>query len=269
MALQRDAVPGTLRVIVTRPLAQAQGLVRELRAEGIDAVALPLIRIAPVHDLRPLRRAWRELPQAALAMFVSANAVQYFMAQRPAQREWPARTLAASTGPGTSAALLAAGVPGALLVEPTDGVFDSEALWQQLRTRDWQGRRVLVVRGEGGRDWLAGRLGDAGAHVEFVAAYERQLPQLDEAAQAVLDAALAQPRQHLWLFGSSEALANLGQLAPTADWSSARAWAPHPRIVSGAVQLGFGQVSLAAANGPDLVQAVRAHQSGSIQSGAP
>ena len=268
MALQ-GAVPATLRVIVTRPWAQAQTLVRELQSEGIDAVALPLIQIAPVHDLRPLRRAWRELPQAALAMFVSANAVQFFMAQRPAQRDWPAQTLAGSTGPGTSAALSAAGVPSDLLVEPTGGIFDSEALWQRLQRRDWQGRRVLVVRGEGGRDWLAERFGEAGAQVDFVAAYERQLPQLDGADQAVLDAARAQPRQHLWLFSSSEALANLGRLAPGADWSLACALAPHARIVSSAAQLGFGHVALAAANGPELVQAVRSHQSGSIQSGAP
>lgn len=258
-----------MRVIVTRPLAQAEALVNELQRAGIAAVALPLIHIAPVRDPQPLRQAWSELAEFALVMFVSANAVEHFMAQRPGQCAWPAQVLAGSTGPGTTAALRASGVPPAALVEPAGAVFDSEALWERLRTRDWQGRRVLVVRGESGRDWLAERFGAAAAQVEFVAAYERQVPRLDAAGQAVLTAAVAQPQRHLWVFSSSEAVANLGQLAPGADWSGAGAVAPHARIVASAQQLGFGQVSLAAVSVPTLVQAVSAHERRSIQSGAP
>ena len=68
-----------MRLLVTRPLAQADALVAELRAGGVDAVALPLIDIAPAADPQPLRQAWHELPSLALVMFVSANAVQHFM----------------------------------------------------------------------------------------------------------------------------------------------------------------------------------------------
>ena len=140
-----------MRVLITRPRAQADPLVTELRAGGIDAVALPLIDIAPAADPLAVRQAWDRLPACALAMFVSANAVLHFMRLRPAQAAWPAGVLAGSTGPGTSAALREAGVPPSLLVEPAGAVFDSEALWQRLRDRDWMGRQVLVVRGEGGR----------------------------------------------------------------------------------------------------------------------
>ena len=73
-----------LRVIVTRPRAQASSFVQALQQDGIDAVALPLIDICPVADVQPLRQAWAELPEQALVMFVSANAVQALMAQRPA-----------------------------------------------------------------------------------------------------------------------------------------------------------------------------------------
>jgi uroporphyrinogen-III synthase len=246
-----------MRIIVTRPLAQADALVAELRAGGADAMVLPLIDIAPATDPQPSRQAWQDLPALALVMFVSANAVQHFMHLRPSGIEWPAQVLAGSTGPGTSAALRDAGVPPGLLIEPHGEVFDSESLWQQLRPRHWAGRRVLVVRGEGGRDWLAEQLSAAGATVDFVTAYVRRLPQLDRAAQALLDAALAQPLAHLWAFSSSEAVANLARLAPGVDWSRAAAVAPHPRIVAALQTLGFGQVRLATASAAGLAAAAR------------
>jgi len=256
-----------MRIIVTRPQAQADALVAELRMAAVDAAALPLIDIAPVADAQPLREAWRSLDTRALAMFVSANAVQHFMRLQPASATWPPRLLAASTGPGTSAALRQAGVPLQLLVEPGGEVFDSEALWQRLRERDWQGRRVLVVRGEGGRDWLAEQLRERGATVDFVAAYRRCPPQLDAAARSVLQAALAQPQQHLWAISSSQALEHLVRLAPQADWRAAAAVAPHPRIVSALQRLGFGQVRLAPADAAAL--AAMAREGRPIQSATP
>jgi uroporphyrinogen-III synthase len=256
-----------VRLIVTRPQAQADALVAELRAAGVDAVALPLIDIAPVVDDRPLRDAWASLHTRALVMFVSANAVQHFMRWHPPSAAWPPQLLAGSTGPGTSAALRDAGVPQALLVEPAGQVFDSEALWQQLRTRDWQGRRVLVVRGEGGRDWLADQLRERGATVDFVAVYRRCPPQLDEAARALIETALAQPLQHLWAISSSEAVAHLAGLAPQADWHKAAAVAPHPRIVQALQQLGFGQVRQAPADAAALAAVV--WEGRPIQSAAP
>lgn len=256
-----------MRVIVTRPRAQAEPLVAQLQRLGIDAVALPLIDIAPATDPAPVQAAWRELDGLALLMFVSANAVQHFMRQRPPGRHWPDQVLAGSTGPGTSAALREAGVPRAALVEPQGVVFDSEALWQQLRGRDWQGRRVRVVRGEDGRDWLAEQLRAAGAEIDFVAAYRRLPPQPDAAACALLAAARAQPRQHLWAFGSSQAVSHLEGLAPLADWAQAMAVAPHPRIVAAARRLGFGAVRQVAGDAESLAAAAR--EGPPIQSLAP
>lgn len=234
-----------LRVIVTRPAAQAAGWVERLHALGCEAVALPLIGIEPLADPAPLAAVWREaLPQAALAMFVSANAVEQFFAARPAGAGWPAACDAGSTGPGTSAALRAAGVPAAQLVEPPADAprFDSEALWARLAHRDWRGRRVLVVRGEDGRDWFAQTAAAAGAQVAFVTAYRRRPPQPTPAEAAVLACAQAAPQAHLWSFSSSEALGHLRALAPAADWAAARAVASHPRIAAAARAAGFGQV---------------------------
>lgn len=252
-----------MRAIVTRPADQAQAWVADLRAHGIDAVALPLIRIVPAADAAPVQAAWRRLDRYALLFFVSANAVQHFFGARPSDAAWPAATRAAAPGPGTAAALRARGLEP---VEPAPDApaFDSEALWQRLRHEDWAGRAVLVVRGEDGRDWLAEQLRAAGATVDFVAAYARRPPQPDAAQRALLDAALAAPAAHLWLFSSSEAVRHLQALAPVPP--GARALASHPRIAEAARAAGFAEV-LACHPAPGAVRA--AIQGASIQSTLP
>jgi uroporphyrinogen-III synthase len=236
-----------MRLIVTRPPAQAAAWVAQLQGLGLDAVALPLIGIAPVDDGTPLQRAWATLASYALVLFVSPNAVQQFFAWR-GEAAWPEHTVAASTGPGTTAALREAGVAQAAIAEPAadSPTFDTEALWALLSKRDWRGQRVLIVRGEDGRDWFAETMRAHGADVEFIAAYRRLAPQADAASAALIAAALAAPQQHLWLFSSSEAIAHLGRLAPGADWSASRAAASHPRIVQTALAAGFGRVDAVA-----------------------
>lgn len=245
-----------MRVIVTRPPAQAAGWVQALRALGVEAVALPLLDIGPPQDRGPVHAAWAQLHEFRLVMFVSPNAVQHFFAARPAGAAWPAGTAAGSTGPGTSAALREQGLPEAALVEPAADApsFDSEALWARIASWPWPGRRVLVVRGEAGRDWLAGTLREQGADVDFVAAYRRLEPALDAEQQALLAQALAVPAGHAWLFSSSEAVQWLHSLAPAADWRAARALATHARIAETARGLGFGHVALVAPR-PEAVAA--------------
>jgi uroporphyrinogen-III synthase len=235
-------------LIVTRPLAQAADWVVALQARGHPAQALPLIGIAPVANPAAVHAAWLRVHEFALLMFVSANAVQHFFALRPAVQaalqNWPMGVRAGSTGPGTTAALLACGVPAANIVQPPKDapIFDSEALWAQLQHEDWATRQVLVVRGEDGRDWLAQTLQARGAQVAFVAAYQRQAPSLSAQEQALLQQAQSHPAAHLWLFSSSQALAHLQALAPQADWRLSLAIASHPRIAHAARGLGFGKV---------------------------
>lgn len=256
-----------MRAIVTRPAAQAAPWVDALRAQGIDAVALPLIDIAPPADRAPVEALWRTLPSKSLLFFVSANAVQHFFALRPPGAAWPAGLRAAAPGPGTAEALVACGLQPAAVVTPAAEAasFDSESLWQVLGAEDWRGRAVSVVRGEDGRDWLAEQLRAAGAAVDFVAAYARRPPDLAPASVALLEAARVAPAAHLWLFSSSEAVRHLQALwgRPPAG---ARALATHPRIADAARAAGFAEV-LACAPHPEAV--VQAIQGASIQSKAP
>ncbi len=232
-------------MIVTRPRAQAADWVRALSEQGLDAQALPLIDIAPPPDATAVQQAWLRLSTQDFVMFVSANAVEQFFALRPPGTAWPPGLRAGSTGQGTSAALQSCGVPQALIAQPAPGEpSESEALWRQIAAQPWRGRRVLVVRGEDGRNWLAQQWERAGAAVAFLVAYQRRMPVLDDAQAALLARALADPLHHVWLFSSSEAVDNLRALSPGADWFFSQALATHPRIAAVARAAGFAQVSV-------------------------
>ncbi len=247
-----------MRVIVTRPEREAQRWVIDLSAQGIEALALPLIQIGQVRNQTELTKARRQLDQYAAVMFVSVNAVDYFFASDTSLATGltandHGRTRAWATGPGTARALLRAGVaPERLDMPPSDAAqFDSEALWQvvgpQLRAAD----RVLIVRGAdaldgaawaagSGRDWFAGKVAAAGAQVELVAAYQRQVPRFsaDECAlarQAARDGSV-------WLLSSAQAVRNLQTAWPEQSWVHGHALATHARIAAAARSAGFGVV---------------------------
>jgi uroporphyrinogen-III synthase len=242
-------------VIVTRPAAQAPAWVESLGVLGVDAVALPLIAIRPAPDPAAVSSAWRALAASTpapgtseaagpVAMFVSPNATREFFAARAVAGPWPAHALALATGPGTVAALRDAGVPeGCIVAPPADAPrFDSEALWAVCRDASWAGREAWIVRGNGGRDWFARTLAEAGATVHVVAAYERAEVTWGDAERGRCTRALAEPSRWLWLFSSSEAIERLAVACPGADWSASRALATHPRIAETARAAGFALV---------------------------
>jgi uroporphyrinogen-III synthase len=263
-------------LIVVRPRAQAGEWVGALRALGVDAHALPLIEILPAPEPGRLAAAVGDIAAAAaaagvaeggqpLAVFVSPNAVEGFFAgaagagvscrsgpgaapAKAAPAAWPAHAWAAATGPGTVAALRAAGVDEARIVAPpaTAAQFDSEALWACIEAWPLRGRPVWIVRGNGGRDWLANRLAAAGAAVRFVQSYERAAPRLEPDERALLGRAGAEPAHWTWLFSSSEAIEHLRALDPAANWGASRALATHPRIAERARAAGFAHVELVA-----------------------
>ncbi|KRH99794.1 uroporphyrinogen-III synthase [Curvibacter sp. PAE-UM] len=238
-----------MRVIVTRPQREAQDWVQVLQQAGHEALALPLIAIAPAPDAAALQQAWRQLGGYLGLMFVSANAVDGFFAARPADAPLPLQAWA--TGPGTVGALLRAGIPAPHITAPPADApqFDSEALWQLVAGRIVPGVRVLVVRGadaaEGstqgaGRDWFARQVAAAGGAVDFVVSYQRCRPQFD-AAQLQL-ARVAAGDGSVWLFSSSEAVLNLQASLPQQDWRAARAVATHARIAQAVRAAGFAVV---------------------------
>jgi uroporphyrinogen-III synthase len=251
-----------VRVIVTRPAAQAVDWVLRLAAKGIDAVALPLIAIEPLPDAAELIAAWHGLAQQRLAIFVSPNACEQFFALRPPAVAWPDRVYAGAPGPGTTRVLIGFGVPPSQIIEPaeTASQFDSESLWAQLALHDWHDAGVLILRGDVGRDWLAGVLRSHGARVTHLAAYRRVLPVLSDVELGLLRDCVDAPASFLWLFSSSEAIDNLAELTrriPDVDWGESLAIATHPRISDGLRRLGFARVQESRPLLDDLVACIQ------------
>lgn len=257
------------RVIVTRPGAQAGKWVAGLAAAGLDALALPLIEIAAVADSSALAAAWAGLATYDAVLFVSVNAVDYFFAARSGT-PWPGHTRLYATGPGSVAALVRSGADAAQIDAPAANAaqFDSEALWQVVAASVQPGFRVLIVRGSNeanadedapaaagaGRDWFAQQVRAQGGQADFLVAYERRAPHFSANALALLQVAAHDGT--VWLFSSSEAVANLCSAASGQSWARARAVATHPRIAQTARACGFGTVQESRPQLSDLIASI-------------
>lgn len=250
---QAASEPLCPRALITRPEPEASRWVRALNSKGVPAHVLPLIAIKPVPDAAALIETFSHLGSYAALMFVSGNAVRHFFTAfkrfSPRLLESGLLEMAAwSPGPGTSAVLRECGWPSALIVQPAADAaqFDSESLWQSVRAHVRPEDRVLIVRGgdtqgrSQGRDWLAEQLTHAGVTVEQVVAYCRTAPIFDAEQKALARQAAGDGT--VWVFSSSEAIANLRKSAAGQNWQKARALVTHPRIAQAAREAGFGTV---------------------------
>jgi uroporphyrinogen-III synthase len=235
----------------------------------VPCETFPLIEIAALPEPSALKAAWQAVPGHLAVMFVSANAVRFFMAARPAGLPMPS-CRAWSTGPGTRAALLAAGWPEGLIDSPGEDAtqFDSEALWALVAQRVQAAvasspskPSVLIVRGAdargqlAGRDWLALQLENAGLEVLQTVAYVRQAPVLTPAQQSLAQQAVGDGSA--WLFSSSEAAQHLLLACPELPVKQARALATHPRIAQRLQQMGWGRVDLVPAGVDAQAQSIK------------
>jgi uroporphyrinogen-III synthase len=167
------------------------------------------------------------------AVFVSANAVEYGV---PAPERWPATLHALAPGPGTAAALAATGIRDVTIPATT---FDSEGLLALPAFAQPAGKRVVIFRGEGGRELLADTLHERGARVDRVACYRRAAPA--SGAHGLVEA-LREGRVHAFTVTSSEGLDNLWQvLGDEGRRLLARlpCFVPHPRIAARGRALGL------------------------------
>jgi uroporphyrinogen-III synthase len=165
-----------LRVLVTRPAHQAQAFCTLLERDGATVIRFPVIAIGPSPDPQAVAATATGLGRFDLVIFISANAVQRGLPLLCPKGDWPAATAIAAVGRGTAAELVAQGLRVDLV--PATG-HNSEALLALPALADMAGRRVLIVRGDGGREALATELRSRGAAVDYAEVYRRVLPQVD------------------------------------------------------------------------------------------
>lgn len=255
-------------VVITRPLAQAECLARAVAAIGRTPVVLPLLEIAPLEDSSALRAALSELERYALVAFVSPNAVDAALACVPdVPQAWPRAVPLAVLGEGSRAALARHGLreDNATILGPLDPTrSDSEHLMASLDLAALAGRRVLIVRGESGRELMADSFRAAGAEVTVVPAYRRSVPRLTPELAARLRSVLATP--HDWIVTSSEALRGLfsllAQLDPgcVSQMRGQHVIVPHARIAATAADLGIARVTLTGSGDDRLLAALQSQE---------
>lgn len=244
-------------IVVTRPRAQASRLAGWIAEHGGEAVIFPLLEISPVADPAPLQAAIARLGTYSLAIFISPNAVDFGLPAILANHAWPASLRAVAIGQSSVALLARYGIDNALA--PVDR-FDSEALLElpELQQTCVAGKRVLIFRGNGGRELLADTLRERRAEVDYVACYQRSAP----ADAAPLQALWRNGRLDALTISSSEGLRNLVDLldAPTrACLRSTPLFVPHPRIAELAQALAMQRVILTEAADAGIIAALCAH----------
>lgn len=223
--------------LVVRPAAQANQLVQMLRQLGHAPLCCPLLETRPGCDLPHLGEMLRE---ADLVIAVSMHAVHFahhFLLQTG--QTWPHIDYFA-VGQASADAFAEAGIQALCPADPR-----SEGLLALPALQGVSGRRVLILRGNDGRDLIARTLASRGALVHYCATYERHYPDLDGDAltrhwqAAGLDSLL---------ITSGELLQRLLALVPGPQhpWLYDRLLVvPSPRVAEMAGEAGFTRIVIA------------------------
>jgi len=240
------------RILVTRPTGQAEGLARRIREAGGEPLRVPAIEILPPSDPAPFHALAARLAEFDLAIFISRNAVRRTL-ELLGGRPWPPRLRVATVGQGSRAELEQHGF--ANVIAPAEQP-DSEALLALPELAEVRGRRVVIFRGEGGRELLGRELAARGAAVEYAASYRREAPAGESMRRA-------------WALGvdavtvsSAEGLANLFILLGEAALGELRRvplFVPHARVAAEARRRGLAQIIVAGPADEQVAAALVAH----------
>lgn len=240
-----------INILVTRPAHQAGDLAARIRAAGGAPILFPVLEILDTEDQRPLLDLLARLDEFDLAIFISPNAVNKTMSLIRAKRTLPPKLKVAAVGQGTTRELRNFGVDE--VIAPT-WRFDSEALLDMDDLQQVKGKRVVVFRGDSGRELLGDELLKRGAVLEYAECYRRVKPNTDTAS---LLSAWANNEMNAITITSSEGLRNLFDMVG----ESGQVWlkktplfVSHERIVHAASKLGLTQVILTAAGEEGLLQ---------------
>jgi uroporphyrinogen-III synthase len=231
-----------LTVLVTRPAPQCAVLCAEIVRQGGSAIAFPAVEIEPVAIAAAAAPA-----EFDLIVFVSVNAVEH----GAARVSKGARTRIAAIGRATAAALAAAKLAADIV---PDAGFTSEALLAHPQLQLASGARVLIVRGEGGRELLKETFVSQGMTVETLEVYRRLRPQVDAARVAELEARWSDEGIDVVTVTSIETLENLQAMLTERGrqlLSSTTLLVPSRRIVAAAVGAGLRNDSIVAAGADD------------------
>ncbi len=229
------------RLLLTRPVEECEALAAALAEQQVFSSSLPLLTIEPLVESPEQRGIILELDRYCAVVVVSKPAARLglelldrYWPQPPAGQHW------FSVGAATGTLLEDYGLPTAW----PDAGDDSEALLalpqlaEALAVHD---PRVLIMRGEGGREFLAERLRGQGVAVDYLELYRRCLP---DYPPGTLARRVEAERLNGLVVSSGQGLENLQRLADDAwaDLARLTLFVPSPRVAEQAIDAGAKNV---------------------------
>ncbi len=233
-------------VAITRPINQAKKLSQLIEAAGGSVISFPLIEIVGLEDYTAFEHVIADINTYDWIVFISSNAVQNSL-PRLLKQGIPPHLNFAAIGPTTAQSLQTFGIANVLIPE---GRFDSESLLSLPAMQDMQNKKVMIVRGIGGRDVLANTLTERGAQVTFAECYQRINPQ---ANCQLLEQAYHDGKLHAIVVTSSEAMRYLLEMAGQSDWlQQTTLCVNHARVAEQPLQMGL-KVKIVNASGDEAM----------------
>ena len=216
------------RLLLTRPAEDCAALAQTLAAQGVVSHCMPLLAIEALDETPEQRSAFADLQCYCAVIVVSKPAARIGL-QLLAQHGTPTPDLPWFSVGAATAAVLAEqglGVHFPDLGDDSEALLALPALQQAIAA---PAPRVLILRGEGGREFLAERLRSQGVSVDYLPLYRRVLPQY---APGELSRQVQAERLNGLVVSSGQGFEHLLQLAGD-DWPAlARLplFVPSPRV---------------------------------------
>ncbi|OXL16340.1 uroporphyrinogen-III synthase [Polynucleobacter cosmopolitanus] len=250
-------------IVLTRPLGQSLRLGELLHRKFpmLEQIQLPLLSIVPNENPVDAKRLKELLLTTDLAVFVSPNAIECSM--RLLQEEWPKNIPVAVVGGGSLETLSHHGITAQhdyTIYSPSNpSEWDSEGLWKILNQSQasWAGKKILFLKGMGGRAWLGEQFLLQGAEIHSVLTYKR-VPLVDD-SPAWLGLKKSIPSDSICLMTSSEAARHFAQfLKENSSWAmswlnEAMMLCTHERITQVCTELGFKNIDQCAPGDDQLL----------------
>jgi len=244
MTAMPELALANIGVAITRPINQAKKLTQLIQAAGGNVITFPLIEITALDDYSAFEQVIADINSYDWILFISSNAVENSL-PRLMKQGIPKQLKFAAIGPTTAKSLQAFGIDEVLI--PQDR-FDSESLLSLPAMHDMQGKKVMIVRGIGGRDVLANTLSERGAQITFAECYQRVNPQTNCHA---LEQAYKDGKLHAIVVTSSEAMRYLIAMAGESDWlKQITICVNHARVAEQPLEMGL-KVKVAKAPGDE------------------
>ena len=250
----------SVNLLITRPVMPASRTATRVAALGATPLIFPTLIIEPPADSAPLNAALGKIGDYYAALFVSPSAAEMGLAPMSSTPfKLPASLHVFAPGPGTAEELSRLGVPR---VEMPESSFDSEGLLAlpSMQAAAVKGKRIVIFRGNDGRELLREELVKRGAVVDAITAYHRRAPATP--ATGLLEL-LRGGRVNAISAMSSDAITNLVPLIPASERESIlfpiAVYASHARIVGSARALGFRNVMETQAGDAGLITALLTH----------